>query len=209
MNRIILTLAASTLFVGVVLADPCKFTCKPAVVGTPHKPHVVKPVVFAEAAFPIFNHARYDVFVFSGPPPAALPGLALGILADGREVRGVPLTESRAALKAVVDAQQAHAESPLAGYEGDAPAKAARPSDDALASSLRASCAQCHTSGSAKGGFVLFDRSGGLASGVDWAAVAEATRTDGRTPPRMPPASSGKAPLSAAARQQAAARAAR
>ncbi len=205
MTRLLLTLSLSLVVASFASADAPKFRCVPAaspVVVVPVRE--VQPVVlFAEAAFVPFDNRRKDVFYFSGPPPALLPGLTLGILANGQEVRGIPsqsLTESRAALKALIDAQSTL--EPLAGYEGATPPVSLQTPPSPLGASLRASCASCHTVGNARGGVTLFDRSGSLVAGIDWRSVLEATQSDGRTPPRMPPATSGKTPLSAAVRTQ-------
>lgn len=179
----------------------------PRVYAAPTQHHRGRDVVlFAEAYFPTIDYAVKDVFIFTGPPPALLPGLTLGVNAQGQEVRGLPVVAQGGGEEASPPEQDAVR--PVLGMEDDgddqsgqdevsrAPkSKARSDAERQFVAALDAACASCHTQGGkVKGEFVLFERKGALARNLDWKVIKEVTTPDARTksPARMPPASSGK-----------------
>jgi hypothetical protein len=127
-----------------------------------------KDVVFSEAKFFAFDPTAKEVFV--SPPLQATPSQIDGVDSKGREISLTPKLPQK--------------EKPLL-YEGEG---VEATSQGVKLSSLKASCASCHTQGSPKGDFVMFDSKGELLPKVDWKLVHQRVNVD----KDMPPATSGK-----------------
>lgn len=168
--------ACALLAASVTCAEP---PC--GVVTTRAKPARYGRTHYAAAHVRLFDAHAKDVFVFTGPPPA-LRGAPLGVNLQGVEVRGVPYATAPASGYDNAPA--------LSGYEGRA-AKAAAPS----LTSLRGSCALCHTAPRGRGDFVLFGVDGNIVSGVDWRKVRDAVAPE-RGRPSMPPTGASNPPPS-------------